>query len=854
MVSDSYIDPMGILQLASKHAPLSKFGLINYIWGFENGAWLPQYKTIPTGNSFLQLLDTETGVGTELFEIVIDEQDNPNYPLPPNKRWSPILGVSTGLTVKKDIAAGGYVSANQGLIGLGSGMYSPFDPPGAWMIHSQNKKLNFKGTTYPNNPKPGWRCIRTDQPVVSGNVTSYKMYEYQEISPGVYNWGPMMIGSEARLSTTDNGYPFGSSKPNWGSSEANQWFILTSSDPPEIFKWFGDSWSNGYAIDKPPFNEFFDTFEIRRLGYDSLIIQDDQYAHLKCANITAHNTNPSKDLTYGLGSPEQRWLGVCAETVYAAGFKKLDASEWNFASLDEYGFLTVAGLHLGAGYPDLYRASGNRAVISGNFEVDGNTALGSLNVNGIMGLTGDLNGNCFIQFGQGTGALRLAKTGPSVLSIQQWSGSVWNLADMNVAGIFTSWLNTTQSGGVIGVLAPLSFSGSTGTSGQVLTSNGSNLPTWQTPSGGGTWNGGTVTNPIYIKYSGQAGGQLIIENTLAGGDILGIGVGDNGLYPHLAWFGSSYGTNNINDFAYGMFLGLTGQSAILLQAKWDNTEKMRLNQSGALTLAGGLTTQDNSLIADNAKFFGLRNGATRLFAPSDGTLSVQTSSGSLGTLNTSNLFTDHLNSASAGGIYLMDVLKSNVNDVGYRSYYGGGGGGNNGGICLDRYGNVCFVGGTSANIWSVAKNTSSGQILAVGYDGWVSVLNLSGSGTRSVYAMSNGVLTTSSSSERYKENIEVLKDSSWIYELKPVSFEWKDSERKKTDGTQIGLIAEKVYALCPELAWTDDQGRPEGVHYEKLAVPMLAEMQKLRNETDELKAKLAVMQECLNKLELKVAG
>jgi hypothetical protein len=105
----------------------------------------------------------------------------------------------------------------------------------------------------------------------------------------------------------------------------------------------------------------------------------------------------------------------------------------------------------------------------------------------------------------------------------------------------------------------LSFAGSRGTSGQVLTSNGSgSAPTWQNP----TWNGGTV--------------------------------------------------------------------------------------------------QDSIIIGNNAKYFGLRNGATRLFSNADGVLQVQDGSGQLATLDTSLLFVDHIVSASAGGVYIYnDDLRIN---------------------------------------------------------------------------------------------------------------------------------------------------------------------------------------------------
>ena len=91
---------------------------------------------------------------------------------------------------------------------------------------------------------------------------------------------------------------------------------------------------------------------------------------------------------------------------------------------------------------------------------------------------------------------------------------------------------------------------------------------------------------------------------------------------------------------------------------------------------------------------------------------------------------------------------------------------------------------------------------------------LSGSGTRAIYATSGGTITAIASSQRYKTNIETVTDASWIYNLRPVNFDWKDQERAKTDGRQIGLIAEEVAAQYPLLAWNNLEGQIEGVHYE----------------------------------------
>lgn len=220
-----------------------------------------------------------------------------------------------------------------------------------------------------------------------------------------------------------------------------------------------------------------------------------------------------------------------------------------------------------------------------------------------------------------------------------------------------------------------------------------------------------------------------------------------------------------------------------------------------------------------------------------------------GAMNVGALFTHYLQELSSSvGIQVGGKLNSNVNGAGYASYNGGGGGGNSGGICLDSYGNACFVGGSSGNYWSVSQSVGGSPILSVGYSNWVSVLSLSGTGTRAVYSASNGVLTNSSSSIRYKENIRDYSDASWIYALRPVMFDWKDH---RDANNQIGLIAEEVYAVNPVLAFTDQNGIPEGVHYERLGIPLLVEVQKHDKHIGELEAQIHDLRSQIEALNLK---
>ncbi len=98
---------------------------------------------------------------------------------------------------------------------------------------------------------------------------------------------------------------------------------------------------------------------------------------------------------------------------------------------------------------------------------------------------------------------------------------------------------------------------------------------------------------------------------------------------------------------------------------------------------------------------------------------------------------------------------------------------------------------------------------------------------------STGVIKTLSSSKKYKDNIRVLEiDTRKVYDLCPVTFEWKDD---KNQNTSFGLIAEDVDKILPELVEYDEEDLPEGVNYIQLSVLLLSEVKKLRKELDELK-------------------
>jgi hypothetical protein len=100
-----------------------------------------------------------------------------------------------------------------------------------------------------------------------------------------------------------------------------------------------------------------------------------------------------------------------------------------------------------------------------------------------------------------------------------------------------------------------------------------------------------------------------------------------------------------------------------------------------------------------------------------------------------------------------------------------------------------------------------------------------------------GECTATKSSERFKEGVrEMGNDSDGIFELRPVSFRYRDSPAP--NATEYGLLAEEVARVYPHLVRSDGDGRPHAVRYQALASLLLNELQKQRARIDELEARL----------------
>jgi hypothetical protein len=87
---------------------------------------------------------------------------------------------------------------------------------------------------------------------------------------------------------------------------------------------------------------------------------------------------------------------------------------------------------------------------------------------------------------------------------------------------------------------------------------------------------------------------------------------------------------------------------------------------------------------------------------------------------------------------------------------------------------------------------------------------------------------------RWKEHVKTLNNSlAKVNKLRGVSFEWKD--KTKGAGTQVGLIAQEVEKVFPEVVSEDNEGY-KSVAYNKLVGALVEAIKEQQRQIEELKA------------------
>jgi len=108
------------------------------------------------------------------------------------------------------------------------------------------------------------------------------------------------------------------------------------------------------------------------------------------------------------------------------------------------------------------------------------------------------------------------------------------------------------------------------------------------------------------------------------------------------------------------------------------------------------------------------------------------------------------------------------------------------------------------------------------------------------------------SDARWKTDIAPLGDAlAKVTQLRGVTYRWKDAALG--EGTQIGIIAQEVEPVFPELVSTDDEGY-KSVAYEQMVAPLIEAVKTLKAENDALRTEHAEILRRLTALEAQIAN
>jgi hypothetical protein len=115
---------------------------------------------------------------------------------------------------------------------------------------------------------------------------------------------------------------------------------------------------------------------------------------------------------------------------------------------------------------------------------------------------------------------------------------------------------------------------------------------------------------------------------------------------------------------------------------------------------------------------------------------------------------------------------------------------------------------------------------------------LNGAYSNPLNLTSDGTLTTSTSDQRLKKNIETIPQAlEKVLSLRGVTFNWKDSSMPRR---MMGMIAQEVKRVVPELVFQNERDGYYGINYGEttgLLIEAIKEQQKMIQEQTKVVAK-----------------
>jgi trimeric autotransporter adhesin len=128
------------------------------------------------------------------------------------------------------------------------------------------------------------------------------------------------------------------------------------------------------------------------------------------------------------------------------------------------------------------------------------------------------------------------------------------------------------------------------------------------------------------------------------------------------------------------------------------------------------------------------------------------------------------------------------------------------------------------------------------------IFNATATGGSAVFIDANNKLGTITSSKRFKEDIRPMGTASEaLFSLQPVTFRYK-KEINPAGTPQLGLVAEEVEKVNPDLVVRDKEGKPYSVRYDQVNAMLLNEFLKEHRKVEQQEATIAELKKGMETL------
>jgi hypothetical protein len=333
--------------------------------------------------------------------------------------------------------------------------------------------------------------------------------------------------------------------------------------------------------------------------------------------------------------------------------------------------------------------------------------------------------------------------------------------------------------------------------------------------------------------------------------------GDNALQALTLGVGNTaIGTFSLFSVTTGNFNTAVGAGALDLNTADQNTA------TGAAALLFNTTGTDNTaygaaaLESNDTGSFNTANGTFAMFSNTTGSDNTATGAGALvsnieGNFNTadgnaalSSNTTGNENTATGTGALQSNTDGDHNTAIGDDALLNNTDGDNNTAIGSGALRDATGMQNTALGVGAGSGVATANSVICIGSAGenvsescYIgNIFNATSSSGSAVFVNATGKLGTITSSRRFKEKIKPMDQvSKALFALKPVSFRYKE-EIDPAGTSQLGLVAEDVEKVNPDLVVRDKEGKPYSVRYDQVNAMLLNEFLKEHGKVEEQEA------------------